>query len=91
MPWRRWCGVPVAVIEPIDQAVEPPSFGFFSSSSTLAPWLRAAIAAASPVPPPPTTTTSAARSLIAPPAAWPAEVPAILPNTEPDIRPVPPG
>jgi hypothetical protein len=26
MPLRRWCGVPVEVTEPIDQAVEPPRF-----------------------------------------------------------------
>ena len=58
MDWRRWCGVPVDVIEPIDQAVDPPRRAFFSSSTTLRPSVRASMAAARPQPPPPTTTTS---------------------------------
>ena len=58
MPLAFWCGVPLAVIEPTDQAVEPPSLSFFYSNATLAPALHASIAAASPAPPPPTTTTS---------------------------------
>ena len=48
----------VALIDPIERAVVPPSVAFFSSNTTLAPLLRAPIAAATPVPPPPTTTTS---------------------------------
>ena len=50
MPLRAWCGVPVAVTEPTDQAVEPPSRGFFSSSRTLRPAARASIAAAKALP-----------------------------------------
>jgi hypothetical protein len=60
MPRRLWCGVPVTVIEPIDQAVEPPRRSFFSRSSVRAPAARASIAAARPAPPPPTTITSKA-------------------------------
>ncbi len=48
----------LALIEPIDQAVEPPSVGFFSIRATDRPAARASMAAASPEPPPPTTITS---------------------------------
>ena len=58
MPLASWCGVQLALIEPIDQAVEPPSAGFFSIRATERPVARASMAAARPEPPPPTTTTS---------------------------------
>ena len=58
MPLAIWCGVALALTEPTDQAVEPPSLAFFSISTTLRPSARASSAAASPLPPPPTTTTS---------------------------------
>jgi hypothetical protein len=50
--------VALAVTEPTDHAVEPPSEALFSRSTTVHPAVRASIAAASPAPPPPVTTTS---------------------------------
>ena len=95
MPLRSWCGVPVAVTEPIDQAVEPPSAGFFSINRTSAAgrprFNRRSKARAA------ATDNNNAKAIVAAvhdgdcAARWPAVVPAILPNTEPAIRPVPPG
>ena len=93
MPLRAWCGVWLAVTEPIDQAVEPPSSGFFSSSTTVAPGRarfdrgRKPAAAA-------TDDDDVVDGFVRHGdclARWPAVVPAILPNTAPFIRPVPPG
>ena len=53
----------MAVTEPTDNAVEPPSCGFFSRRMTSAPALRAALAAAKAAPPPPTTMTSVSTRL----------------------------
>ena len=58
MPAFFCCGVPVAVKDPMDHAVVPPSSGFFSINIVAAPVERASIAAARPAPPPPITSTS---------------------------------
>ncbi len=62
IPCDICCSVWVAVNEPMDQAVVPPSSGFFSIKMTCASLSAASMAAASPAPPPPITRTSQATS-----------------------------
>ena len=81
------------VYEPTDHPVEPPSFEFLSNKTTLAPATFASIAVASPNASPPTTTISKLSSfnVVYLATFTAAEVPAMQPNTAPDISPEPPG
>ena len=93
MPLRAWCGVWLAVTEPIDQAVEPPSSSVLLQQHDVAPGRarldrgREPASAATDDHDVEGSVRRHGDCL----ARWPAVVPAILPNTAPFIRPVPPG